>query len=242
MRTCIPQLEVSRVEPSNYILQILWHVITCPYPWYLLLALTSLNRPISQIPKCIRQISHNATFCNRNVHTCAHFCYKLLHCGIWHRCILMHSEICDTGLLLTLLLSGLSVEKLEFITRTKAMSRSVPAAAVHAPQRHRGTLGEDSDEEWTPTKDRVDQRRSGGYLLEFIVQHEAPKIEKIAFQNELHWVWVLTVLKCNRKPDCLGPFLEIWMNFNSCTVGFWVWKSYFIPHVMMNEISYPYCG
>ena len=69
-----------------------------------------------------------------------------------------------------------------------------------------------------------------------------PKIEKIAFQNELHWVWVLTVLKCNRKPDCLGPFLEIWMNFNSCTVGFWVWKSYFIPHFMMNEISYPYCG
>ena len=27
------------------------------------------NRPISQIPQCIRQISHNAPFCNRNVHT-----------------------------------------------------------------------------------------------------------------------------------------------------------------------------
>ena len=48
----------------------------------------SVNRPISQIPECIRQISHNATFCNRNVHTCAHFCYKMLYCGIWHRCIL----------------------------------------------------------------------------------------------------------------------------------------------------------
>ena len=46
------------------------------------------NRPISQMPQCIRQISHNAPFCNRNVHTCAHFCYKMLHCGIWHRCIL----------------------------------------------------------------------------------------------------------------------------------------------------------
>ena len=34
------------------------------------------NRPISQIPQCIRQISHNATFCNRNVHMSAHFCYK----------------------------------------------------------------------------------------------------------------------------------------------------------------------
>ena len=26
------------------------------------------NRPISQIPQCIRQISKNAPFCNRNVH------------------------------------------------------------------------------------------------------------------------------------------------------------------------------
>ena len=26
------------------------------------------NRPISQILQCIRQISHNAVFCNRNVH------------------------------------------------------------------------------------------------------------------------------------------------------------------------------
>ena len=28
---------------------------------------------ISQIPQCIRQISHNAPSCNRNVHTCAYF-------------------------------------------------------------------------------------------------------------------------------------------------------------------------
>ena len=27
------------------------------------------NKPISQIPQCIRQISHNAPSCNRNVHT-----------------------------------------------------------------------------------------------------------------------------------------------------------------------------
>ena len=41
------------------------------------------NRPISQISQYIRQISHNAPFCNRNVHMCAHFCYKMVHCGIW---------------------------------------------------------------------------------------------------------------------------------------------------------------
>ena len=39
----------------------------------------------TQIPQCIRWISHNAPFCNRNVHTCAHFCYKMVHCGIWNR-------------------------------------------------------------------------------------------------------------------------------------------------------------
>ena len=45
------------------------------------------NRPIWQITQCIRQISHNVSFCNRNVHICAHFCYKMIHCGIWNRCI-----------------------------------------------------------------------------------------------------------------------------------------------------------
>ena len=27
------------------------------------------------------------TFCNRNVHICAHFCYKMVHCGIFVYCI-----------------------------------------------------------------------------------------------------------------------------------------------------------
>ena len=31
---------------------------------------------------------HIAPFCNRNVHTCAHFCYKIVQCGIWGWCIL----------------------------------------------------------------------------------------------------------------------------------------------------------
>ena len=38
---------------------------------------------ISLIPQCTGRISHNAPFCNRNVHACAHFCYKMVHCGIW---------------------------------------------------------------------------------------------------------------------------------------------------------------
>ena len=45
------------------------------------------NWPNSQIPQCTSPISHNAPFCNRNVHTCAHFCYKMVHCGIFVSCI-----------------------------------------------------------------------------------------------------------------------------------------------------------
>ena len=54
------------------------------------------TRPISQIPPCIRQISHNAPFCKA---PCAHYCYKLVRCEKW--CIvvgLVHSGICVTGL------------------------------------------------------------------------------------------------------------------------------------------------
>ena len=45
------------------------------------------NRPISQIPKYICAISHNAAFCSSNVHMCAHFCCKMVHCGIFVWCI-----------------------------------------------------------------------------------------------------------------------------------------------------------
>ena len=39
---------------------------------------------ISHSPRCIRKISHNASFFNKNMHTCTHFCYKEVHCGIWY--------------------------------------------------------------------------------------------------------------------------------------------------------------
>ena len=37
---------------------------------------------ISQIPTCIRQMSHDAPICNRYVHACAYFCYKIVYCEI----------------------------------------------------------------------------------------------------------------------------------------------------------------
>ena len=52
------------------------------------------NRPVTQIPQCTSLLFHNAPFCNRNVHVCAHFCYKMVHCRI----CMMHCGICEMGL------------------------------------------------------------------------------------------------------------------------------------------------
>ena len=54
--------------------------------------------PISQIPQCIRQISHNATFCNRNVHMCT---FLLQNAALWDMGI-VHPGICEVCLLLWL--------------------------------------------------------------------------------------------------------------------------------------------
>ena len=35
---------------------------------------------------------HYASFCNRNEHTCAHFCYKMVHYGIFVSCL---TGLCD---------------------------------------------------------------------------------------------------------------------------------------------------
>ena len=48
------------------------------------------NRPVAQIPQYTSIISHNAPFCNRNMHICAHFCYKMMHCGI---CTYVHISV-----------------------------------------------------------------------------------------------------------------------------------------------------
>ena len=43
-------------------------------------------RTVAQIPQCTSPIIHNTSICNRNVHMCAHFCYKMVHYGtfIWY--------------------------------------------------------------------------------------------------------------------------------------------------------------
>ena len=58
------------------------------------------NRPFAQIPQCTSSISHNAPFCNRNVHMCAHFlCTFLLQNGALCDNCMMHYGICKMGLL-----------------------------------------------------------------------------------------------------------------------------------------------
>ena len=43
-------------------------------------------RSVVKIPLCTSPLSHIAPFCNRNVHMCAHFCYKMVQCGIFVWC------------------------------------------------------------------------------------------------------------------------------------------------------------
>ena len=45
------------------------------------------NRPVAQIPQCTSPVSHNVPICSRNVYICAHFCYKMVHYGIFVWCI-----------------------------------------------------------------------------------------------------------------------------------------------------------
>ena len=52
-------------------------------------------RPISQIPQCTISISHNAPFCNKNVHVCT---FLLKNSALLYIC-LMHCGICEMGLL-----------------------------------------------------------------------------------------------------------------------------------------------
>ena len=54
----------------------------------------SFIRPNSQIPQCTSPIPLNTPCYNRNVHKCAHFCYKMVHYRI-----MMHCGICEMGLL-----------------------------------------------------------------------------------------------------------------------------------------------
>ena len=51
----------------SYVEALLMHLFVC------------CNGSISQI----WQTSHNAPFGKRNMHTCAHYCYKMVHCEIW---------------------------------------------------------------------------------------------------------------------------------------------------------------
>ena len=41
------------------------------------------NRPISYFHNASGKYPTMHHFVNRNVHTCAHFCYKMVHCVIW---------------------------------------------------------------------------------------------------------------------------------------------------------------
>ena len=58
------------------------------FKWFTLFRIVILlNRPVAQIPQSNSPKCHNAPFWNRNVHMCAYYCYKMVHCGIFVQCI-----------------------------------------------------------------------------------------------------------------------------------------------------------
>ena len=65
------QKQVSRAGTSNYIPQIARSVITCPYPWYLLLAQHYLERMIWSWWNIVQQ--------NVSMHGIDTFCYTTFH-------------------------------------------------------------------------------------------------------------------------------------------------------------------
>ena len=64
------------VSPMNFAI---WEGLIWPIYPYILGNIFNKKTPslklVAQIPRCASPISHNAPFCNRNVHMCAHFCY-----------------------------------------------------------------------------------------------------------------------------------------------------------------------
>ena len=65
-----PMLAVlDRYRPGSGIYRHVYRLLARRY-YPLVISNISSNRPISQIPQCIRNISHNASFPNRNAHMC----------------------------------------------------------------------------------------------------------------------------------------------------------------------------
>ena len=46
------------------------------------------DRPSHISHNAIDKYPHNVPFGNRNVHTDAYLCYKIIHCGLWNWCII----------------------------------------------------------------------------------------------------------------------------------------------------------
>ena len=63
-----------------------------------------IDKLVAQILQCTSPISHNAPFCNRNVHMCT---FLLQNGALWDIC-LMHCKSCEMGLLTYLVANHLN--------------------------------------------------------------------------------------------------------------------------------------
>ena len=82
------QMSYHLMVPGHQLVQFWLHNWTCVLQCLRKFIVLNNNRTVAQIAQCTNPISHNAPFCNRNVHICAHFYYKMMHCGIFVWCIM----------------------------------------------------------------------------------------------------------------------------------------------------------
>ena len=73
--------------------------------WFIVFLIIATVVPISQIPRCISQMSNNTLFCNKNVQICSYFSYNMCIVGYEASCGTSANFHCDTktiSMLLTL--------------------------------------------------------------------------------------------------------------------------------------------
>ena len=115
--------QVSRAGTSNYILQILWGVITCPCPWYLLVAQHSPY--VCQAVNDMDSVFNDYTKLSNSLERKCHFnnCDHLLHQKLSKWQLPVHSVMKMSPKSTHMLIKVLSVDKLSLKLRNGIISK-----------------------------------------------------------------------------------------------------------------------
>ena len=85
---CVISISVIGIIYTLYTSYILsfwmdWSLTVSRFALYCSTSNSNHKKTVTQIPQCTGPIYHNTPFCNITVHVSAHFCYKMVYCGIF---------------------------------------------------------------------------------------------------------------------------------------------------------------